>query len=197
MDTAKIKAIYDTYDLSKYTDDKWNWLDHLNASQAYVVCLGAGPWKIRRRSIVQQRAVDILGSRDLSELSDDETLNFPLGWQKQKLQTMIAHLKRSKFTMTVFAERLKQADFVAVTRLYTVTKTKGRAKVLDLYARDYLKVSSFPIDRWVARRLKALELPQDEFAMILLCEKAGIDPRYFARMLVSDGNFTGNYVVKV
>jgi len=81
--------------------------------------------------------------------------------------------------------------------LYEITNTKGRAKVLDLFVRDYLKAPAFPIDRWVARKLKEQNLPQNEKYMINLCNLAGLDVNHVARIFVSSGNFTGNPLIKL
>ncbi len=176
-------------------DKRWNWLDDFTASEAFLVCLGAGPWKIKRRTLIQQQAVSALNKRDLSQVDDVSIFQYPLKWQNEKAAAMIDYLKRYKITMTWFV------GFISGMReptkmLYEITKTKGRAKVLDLFIRDYLKAPSFPIDRWVARALKKHSLPLHENYLIELCNKAALDPRLVARQLVDDSGFTGNGKIK-
>jgi len=181
---------------SKYQIDDGTWLDHLNASQAFLVCIGAGPWKINRRSLIQHGAIKALEDKDLSQVDNVKIFNYPLDWQVQKTADMIDYLQRYKITMRWFANWV--AGFPnPVKMLYDITKTRGRAKVLDLYARDYLKVTSFPIDRHVERILKENGFPINEQYMINLCKDAGLNVSHVARAFVAGtGKFTGNGTIK-
>lgn len=179
-----------------FTVDDGTWLDHLNASQAFLVCMGAGPWKINRRNLIQHGAIAALGDKDLSQVDDVGIFKFPLDWQNQKTADMIDYLKRYQISMRWFAGWV--AGFHnPVKMLYDITKTKGRAKILDLYARDYLKVPSFPIDRHVETILKENGFPVNESYMIELCKKAGLNVSHVARAFVAGtGKFTGNGLIK-
>lgn len=172
--------------------DNGTWLDHLNPSQAFLTCIGAGPWKVNRRSLIQKQAVDALENNDLSQIDDVLVFRFPLEWQITKTAAMIDYLQRYKITMTWlsgFLSRIKNP----VPMLYQITNSKQRAKVLDLFARDYLKAVSFPIDRHVAKLLKENNLPVDEDKMIELCKQLDYDAKYVARLFVNaSGKFTGN-----
>lgn len=182
---------------NKFIDDKtWNWLDNFTPSEAFLVCLGAGPWKIKRRTLIQQQAVKALNKKDLSQVRDINIFKYPLKWQNDKVAAMIDYLQRYKITMTWFAEFITHIKN-PTKLLYEVTNTKGRAKVLDLFIRDYIKAPSFPIDRWVARALKDNDLPLHENYLIELCNKAGLDPRIVARHFISGSKFTGNGEIKV
>lgn len=172
-----------------------NWLDNFNASQAFLICIGAGPWKIKRRTFIQTQAVSKLGKRDLLEV-ENEDFGFPLEWQKQKVNAMINYLKTYKITMEYFTKFIADMKDPAQL-LYEVTKTKGRAKVLDLFVRDYIKASAFPIDRWVARKLEENNFPQHEHYMIELCNMAGLDASNVARLFVDSSQFSGNSVIKL
>jgi hypothetical protein len=167
-----------------------NWLDKYNASQALLICIGAGPWRIERRTLIQKQAVDILGDRDLSEANTNETFNYPLLWQRQKIAAIIAHLKRNNLTMDAYIKSI--IDHEPIKQLYQITNTKTRAKVLDLYGRDYLKVISFPIDRWVKRVLEENKFLVNEGYMIELCKAAGLEAGKTNRLFVGSEGFSGN-----
>ena len=183
-------------DITLVSDENWNWLDKCNPSQAFLICIGAGPWRIERRMKIQTQAVKALDNRDLADIDDVGTFDFPLNWQNQKVQAVINYLRAYKISMTHFTNFMADMKNPA-EMLYEITKTRGRAKVLDLFARDYLKAVSFPIDRWVKRILEANNLPVNEAFMIELCNKAGLDPRYVARALVNNSGFSGNSKIEL
>jgi endonuclease III len=54
-------------------------------------------------------------------------------------------------------------------------------KVLWLFARDFLQVPAFPIDRHVKRILAQYALPADSWKMTLICEQAEINTNQLAR----------------
>lgn len=179
------------------TSDDGTWLDHLNASQAFLTCIGAGPWKIQRRSLIQKGAVSALKDKDLSQIEDVRIFGFPLDWQNEKTALMIDHLKTHNTEMAPFSASLSSVADPRKT-LYEITQTKGRAKVLDLFIRDYLKLSSFPIDRHVERLLKDNNFPVNENYMTTLCKEAGLDACHVARLFLSaSGKFSGNGEIKV
>lgn len=192
---TKLKTLVQSIE-NKFQIDDGKWLDHLNASQAFLVCMGAGPWKINRRNLIQHGAVEALGDKDLSQVDDVKIFKYPLDWQNQKTGDMIDYLKRYKISMRWFAGWV--AGFPnCIKMLYEITNTRGRAKILDLYARDYLKVPSFPIDRHVERVLKENGFPVDEKYMIDLCKQAGLNVSHVARAFVAGtGKFTGNGAIK-
>lgn len=195
-DIEKLKTFIDNIEQNNIKIDDGSWLDHLKASQAFLVCLGAGPWKIKRRTFIQTQALQILGDRDLVNVDVNETFGFPLEWQRSKIKYIIQYLQHHSWTMDQFIISLKDMTH-PVKILYDITHTKNRAKVLDLFVRDYLKLPAFPIDRWVARRLREYNLPQNENYMIELCNIAKLDASYVARAFVSSGNFTGNPIIKL
>jgi len=187
----KLKKLVQDIEAISIIDDG-TWLDHLNPSQAFLTCIGAGPWKVMRRNLIQKQAVDALGNKDLCEINDINIFSFPLQWQNQKVAALIDHLNHTSSTMCWFVKTLKNIPHPTGI-LYSVTKTKGRAKVLDLFVRDYLKLPSFPIDRHVERVLKENGFPVNEKYMIDLCKQAELDPSHVARAFVNrSGRFTGN-----
>lgn len=173
-----------------YVDDSeaaWAWLNDFNPSQALVVCLGAGPWKEGRRKAVQSHALRALGSSDIADCNP-QNLGFPLQWQYRKVAFLIEYL-RTHFAITErpmdkFFFWLQSNPRSATSELYKATGSSGRAKVLDLYARDYLNVPSFPIDRHVHRVLRDAGLPLKEDTLVAACYHADLDPRKVARRLV-------------
>lgn len=177
----KLQQLYNTYAHVDDSDEAWGWLSKLNASQAFLACLGAGPWKEKRRKTVQSAALTALGNFDLAE---DVPIPFPLKWQNDKLAALRASLQQQRRYMSAFCERLMSTPTLARKRLYAVTESRGRAKVLDLFCRDYLKVPSFPIDRHVARILDDAGIKKNEDQLVKSCLEAGIDPRKLARRLV-------------
>jgi hypothetical protein len=56
-------------------------------------------------------------------------------------------------------------------------------KCLWLFARDYLQLPAFPIDRHVERFVKEVGLKRDEWYIIKLCRMAGLDPSKINRSL--------------
>lgn len=181
---------------SSTTIDDGTWLDHLNASQAFLVCIGAGPWKINRRNLIQKQAVDALGDKDLSQVEDVKIFKYPLDWQNQKVGTMMDYLQRYKINMRWFAKWIDGMPD-PIKMLYDITKTKHRAKVLDLFVRDYIKSPSFPIDRHVEKVLEENGFPVNERYMIELCNKAGLNVCHVARVFVAGtGKFSGNGLIK-
>lgn len=166
------------------------WLDNLNASEAFVACIGAGPWKLPRRIFIQRSAIENLRGRDLSEVSDLEPLGwFPLDWQFSKTTNMVKWLRNAEWTMWRLCRRLENHGN-PIQSLKTITKTKGRAKVLDLFIRDYLKCPAFPIDRHVASVLKQEGLPLNEWELIQACHHVGIKPQHLSKQIA--GEFVQN-----
>lgn len=195
-DAFKLSTLVKTLEPITVTDDG-KWLDHLNASQAFLTCIGAGPWKIQRRSLIQRQAIQALKDKDLSQIQDVAIFCFPLDWQNNKTAAMISYLKINDLTMQNFTKVLSKLDDPRKA-LYDLTETKGRAKVLDLFIRDYLKLPSFPIDRHVERILKENNFPVNENYMIELCKEAGLDACHVARLFLSaSGKFSGNGELKL
>jgi len=84
--------------------------------------------------------------------------------------------------MTDFCTTIQRSG--DVTGLYRACGT-GYAKTLSLFARDYLDVPAFPIDRHCRRGLIAAGLPVDEQALLKLCTESGVDASSVARYIVS------------
>lgn len=173
-----------------------NWLSSMSNSQAFFVCLGAGPWVFERRAKVQDRALKWLKSRSLDQLKPGSVDCFPLGWENKYANQMVAHLHESSATFDdLCADLMSMADSKPQRALFSFYKACGvpkGAKVLSLFARDKLKIASFPIDRHVERHIQRFELPQSEPALIRICRAANRDPRIAARAFVQTGLNGGN-----
>jgi len=62
------------------------------------------------------------------------------------------------------------------------------SKVLWLFARDFLRLPAFPVDRWVGRALKDAGLPLDSFYMTKACLLAHVSPNKLSRALFGGVN---------
>jgi hypothetical protein len=171
-----------------------SWMGH-NPNKAFLISLGAGPWKEKRRYNVQKSALDWFinkSSSDLLHLSylDSEKV-FPFNWQNKFLFNMVDSLKKDKITFKSLCDGWKRdSDWESSLKdLFNRCGTNSEgSKVLWMFARDFLDIPSFPIDRWVKRTLEANELPLSSFDMVNLCRKVGIDPNNLNRKLFEGVN---------
>ena len=60
----KIQGIYKSFGKV----EPFDWLDGRSYSDAFVICLAAGPWRILRRTKIQQEALNKLNGRDLLDI---------------------------------------------------------------------------------------------------------------------------------
>lgn len=168
----------------------WGWLDRNSYSAAFVACVGAGPWKVKRRTQVQQAAVKQLAGRDLVEVCESIDW-YPFEWQNRFVRHLSGHLRASKYTMHDWCTLLKQMpDNAEARRLFYLSCNTGPkgVKVLSLFVRDKLKIPAFPIDRHVRRLLVANQLPTHENALVRLCADSGYDACKVARSFVRQGS---------
>jgi hypothetical protein len=162
----------------------FDWLRGRSYSEAFVICLGAGPWKFNRRKKIQGESLDRLQGRDLSELYGTEPW-YPLEWQNNFLHRATVNLRKWDLTLSEVCLVARQMPGSgALKTIQELVGTDKDPKVISLFCRDGLGVPSFPIDRHVRRKLKELNLPVDEDKMIKLCQEADIDPRLAAVMFV-------------
>ena len=182
-----LQAIQRT-ELAKPSPARWLPQD---PSAAFVCCIGAGPWKFARRKAVQSRALDWLGGWDLADVDPAVIVNwYPLTWQNRYVQAVALHLHNRHLTMAACCEYLR-SSFATVDDLYYICGVKY-SKTLSLFARDYLQIPSFPIDRHVARTLKDGGFPVDEVSMLALCDAANVNPIVVARQMISGKLDVGN-----
>lgn len=184
MSIAEANALHDLIrEAEAAVKDPWRrdpWLRHMTATQAFVVCVGAGPWRITRRRKIQTEALEQVGDMDLSDC--DSVPSYPLVWQNSMVQHLHDYLK-VRTTMTAFCAGLQDPR-----DLYAAAGCPKGTKVLSLFARDYLELPAFPIDRHVRRLLQAHQLPCREDVLIALCRYLGFHPSDVAQLLVRYGS---------
>ncbi len=195
----KIKQIYKS--LGKI--ERFDWLNGRNFSDAFVISIGAGPWRRERRAKIQQEALNFLRSRDLFDVEICDGMDFvpehiiikcyPLDWQNKYLYNMIKYLQENNITMDEYCNNLIDGSPVSDKYdphirefLYQACGNPKGIKVLSLFCRDALDIPSFPIDRHVRRYLKEQNLPTNEREMVDLCFSANLDPNLVATGIVKN-----------
>lgn len=181
---------------SAYSHDG-GWLGK-DPNLAFLICLGAGPWKVARRQKVQQDAINWFYAKtavmlDLCTISPDLIRDvYPLHWQNTHLYNLVNSLQREGISFATlcaiwvnnpFSWRghvLQLFDFCGVS-------PKG-TKTLWLFVRDYLRLPAFPVDRWVRRELQKRQMPNDPWFLTNLCLEAGVDPNQLNRSLFKGEN---------
>lgn len=177
----------------KYEDKYWNWSQNMTPSEAFMAAMAAGPWKEDRVEKVHRRMMAILGTRDISNLTqeDIDAMAMPLDWQRSRVKNLRDYLVKSGQSFAQFVRNLRGVPpSKAITLLYQALGAKSRTKTIDLFARDVMCLDVVPIDRHVRRVCKKFGLKADEPYLIKLAQRAGIKPRFLARLLVAYA-FTG------
>lgn len=182
-DIEKIRLMYNSEPTYDHT-----WVGS-EPNKAFLICIGAGPWKVERRKKVQSRAIQWLGDRDLSDFLPNQCRSvYPLKWENDMLSNMVRSLnnKQIKFTTLcdIWLEKGKNSWTTPIVEFFYLCGANPKGtKVLWLFIRDFLKLPAFPIDRHVRRKLKEYKLPLDPIYIIGLCQDAGIDPNALNRSL--------------
>lgn len=179
-------------ELEPVSDEKTDWLNFDNPTKAFVTVAGAGPWKVNRRAKVQANARLIAGNRDLVELSDDEiTSMYPFWWQQRILlvtkQNCLAADKSFSDEINDIQKRLPDNQLLAWD-MYRELLGGKITKATSLFARDYLYINCFPIDRHVKRWLQEQRLDgcSEEYIISLgirLKQQYNFDIRCYARAI--------------
>lgn len=147
---------------------------------------------MNRRASVQANARAIVGCRDLVELTDKEIrLMYPFWWQQLALlKTKQNCLKADQsFAIEVYNIQnfLPENHTLAWSQYRDLVGGKV-TKATSLFARDYLNINCFPIDRHVRRWLQErnMEDCDEEYLISLgieLKERFDIDIRRYARAI--------------
>jgi hypothetical protein len=175
-----------------------SWLGK-DASKAFLICLGAGPWKEVRRYQVQKYALDWYDLEGYKDLYDIGKLHgatnipanlYPFEWQNNHLTNTVRHLISLDKTFRSLCDLYHSYKWeVVLNDLFATAGVKSKGtKVLWMFARDFLNVPAFPIDRWVSRKLKEHDLPNDSWKMTELCLEAGVNPNELNRALFPGKN---------
>ena len=158
--------------------------------QSFVICVGAGPWTINRRFEVQRQALEWLAGNDGSLAAVGERQLsiscYPLQWQNTLVENMARYLHEGGWTMTTFGLALRGLASYdrwaeALDLLHFAANHGRRTKVVSLYARDFLLIPAFPVDRHVRRILQANDLPTREGELVSLCMRHQLNPCSISR----------------
>lgn len=155
--------------LSAHSDP---WLENLTLSEAVLACIGAGPWKARRRQRVQQHAINMARGLELAVLRECWETWFPLAWQQKTFRCVIRRTRsHGSFNQLIYTLRgvCPVHPFSEYLSVYIGTRNY---KCWSLLTRDYLRLPAFPIDRHVRRWLQKHELPLCESEVLLVYNKA-------------------------
>ena len=161
-----------------------------DASKAFLISVGAGPWKEQRRFNVQKAALDWYAStyaRDLGKLEDIGFLKvYPFEWQNKFLRVLIKNLKEQNMYFSEYCNELKmRKDWrEALEEFFEFCgSTKQGTKVLWMFVRDFMDIPAFPVDRHVKRAMEDKGLPTDAWEITNLCLDAGVNPNILNRKL--------------
>jgi len=182
--------------LEKEAEYDERWLPK-NANHAFIVCVGSGPWKDKRRHQVQESVLSWYKSQkvnDFSEVKEVPLKLFPFSWQTKMVSNLVKNLKEKSIRFdsqcTEWKKFRSYEDFPKNEDLWVpqieeffklVGSPKG-TKVLWLFVRDFLLLPGFPIDRWVARNLKKHKLPEDAWYITRACIKAEVSSNILNRV---------------
>jgi hypothetical protein len=170
---------------------------------AFLISVGAGPWKVNRRLNVQRGALKWFLTQHVSDLSmlepDQARFVYPLLWQNDHLRRLIGSLREkeclfSKWCCDAIFEGLDyenrpDAWETYLAELFKMCGVKERGtKVLWMFARDFLGFPAFPIDRHVRRQLKARNLPLDPWYISRACVAGGLPAGMLNRSMFSGVN---------
>jgi hypothetical protein len=178
--------------LASVLDDPW--LDCLNFSQAFVACLGAGPWHLNRRRAIQTKALVVLlnTGKDLCALETNPHVLeiYPLSWQNKYLSQAINIGKKYLGGFNVYCDilihKFQPDDVRKVFYNEFGIQQDKHVKCISLFVRDKLKCPAFPMDRHVERILKQLQIQRNEDRVIKICKDFNINPNKWSSWLFRD-----------
>lgn len=182
----KIKIIKKLNDLEEKYDGSWM---GGNAQIAFMVALGAGPWKESKRFSIQKDALDWFYKQnvtDLRYLSQDPIQVYPFLWQNKFLYSMTKSLHENNDIFEAICLHWKiSSDWRGSLEdlFQRCGASKNGSKVLWMFARDYLGIPSFPIDPWLKKSLEKYNLPVNPWEMTELCLEAEVCPNILNRKM--------------
>lgn len=165
------------------------WLP-VRPTEAFLVCVGSGPWGFSRRFAVQKKALELMGKDDLrSEILLQDDL-FPLKWQNMIVSEMGRYLREKNWRFDIAVYSIIPMNGIEPTEMQIKFLFLGLAdyKVVQMFIRDYLQADAFPIDRHVKKFLKDNGLPVNTYEMIKLCNNNGINPNVLNRAICKAEN---------
>lgn len=187
----KIKIIKKLNKLEEKYDGSWI---GGHAHTAFLVSLGVGSWKETRIFNVQKYALEWFYSYQVSDLrhipSKREEI-YPLSWQNKYLYNMIDSLKEEKdlFEALCLHWKISNNWKESLEDLFRRcgARKKG-SKALWMFARDYLNIPSFPIDKITKITLEKYKLPVCPWEMVELCQEAEVSPNALNRKMFLGAN---------
>lgn len=166
-------------------------------NKAFIVSLGAGPWQFKRRQNVQVAALTWYLKQkvqDLSLIKSKANTVYPLAWENKFLSSMIASLKEEGISFTKKCKEWKKSKSwtsveESLLELFDMCGTSNKGpKVLWMFARDFLGLPAFPIDRHVHRNLVHYNLPVDSWEITRISFEAKLDCNDLNRRFFTAGN---------
>lgn len=187
----KIKVIKKFNKLSDLYDTSWI---GSNAHIAFLVALGEGPWDEKKRHSVQKKAIDWFFNKNVTDfryidLEYEEV--YPLEWQNNFLFNMLysLHEQGDLFEAICFHWKISNNWKHSLEDLfYRCGASKNNAKSLWVFARDFLNIPAFAINKDIKKTLRINSLPLCPYSIIDLCEKANINPNNLNRKMYNKGN---------
>lgn len=135
------------------------WLLGMRPSQALLCCIGSGPWKINRRTTIQQGALALLGASDLIDKRNELSEFFPLDWQKRLVLDIGRYFHLSARCQFDATQSKRPTDTIVALEAALGSTMYNFPKVMCMFVRDYLELPIIPRDRHVNEKLKAFGLP--------------------------------------
>lgn len=138
------------------------WISSMRPSQAVLCCIGSGPWRIERRTLIEKGALDILGKTDLTEKSIELEAYFPLAWQKYLVQDLVLYALSTKYHKfdNLIQEQSQQSAVQDLEKALS-KDMYSFPKVMCMFIRDYLELPIVPRDRHVNSKLQKYGIPLD------------------------------------
>lgn len=169
-----------------------------NPSLAYLIAVGAGPWKIARRKLIQDKAIDWYLNQKIPDLGYAQKCDiYPLSWQNNFIYRMTRYCQNKPSLFSNLCLSWKQASYQdALKELFVAAGCKNPegSKVLWLFARDFLEIPAFPIDRHIKKFLISNNLPISSWEMVKICIDNAVSPNDFNRKLFPAGNPKHNLI---
>lgn len=121
----KLRKLFESEGIKPVPDAKTTWLRMHRPSVAFLLCIGSGPWRLHRRTLIQTKALEILGNRDLTELRVREVdTMFPLSWQRLYVLAAISYCRLTKKLW----KKMKSSSRCGFDQLFEVKDTKDESE---------------------------------------------------------------------
>lgn len=163
-----------------------DWLLQHTPSAAFLLCIGSGPWKIGRRTVVQTALLDVLRCTPNVELTETRLndFNFPLAWQEKYYQQARKFVLAQRGTFNNLFDGVRSGPVSRVNFVDCFGRFEAVPKVIGMFARDYLAIPDvFPIDRHVRDWLRDRKLPQKPEKIVPLLQSNGAVPAAVSRAI--------------